>query len=217
MPVNERIRTIQIKIVYPYEAITFCSCALVKDQSGELVATLPRMITKAASRKEYSDVKFSVEDRLVVAHKVILADRSEVFRRMFSWNADDPKSNEPIEIKDTSYAAFEMFIDVIYFGTVPSNSEPEVCLEIIVLADKYDIPDIKDAVEESAVGLMNSDNVTSMLITSDLHKAQRIKKVALEFFAKNPVPEISNVQDLANYPDLMVEVLTYIQKHSKKA
>ncbi|XP_037048931.1 speckle-type POZ protein-like A [Bradysia coprophila] len=134
---------------------------------------------------------------------------------MFSWNADDPNANEPIQIMDTSYAAFELFMDVLYFGTVPSNSE--MFLEMIVLADKYDIPDIKAAIEASAIILINSDNVINMLITSELHKAQRMKKVALEFCAKNPMTEISNVQDLAKYPDLMVQVLTYNQKHFKKA
>lgn len=200
---NKNFNTVEIKIVYAYEAIMFCSCAVKKSIVHRKFHLQP-MLTKARSRQDFSDVQFMVENKLVAAHKIILADRSEVFRKMFSWNVDDDIKNEPISIVDVSYGAFNHFINAIYYGATPTD--PEICLEIVGLAEKYDVQDIKSAVETSVIASISMDNAINILIFSHLHNAAIIKKGALEFCAKSPVHEMKDSNELTKFPDLIFEV-----------
>lgn len=199
---------IEIQIVYPYEAITFCTCSAQKLINQKLMmeaeTLLPKMITKTRSREKFSDIKFIVEDQVVVAHKMVLADRSEVFDKMFTWNMDDSTNiTESIPISDVSYDAFDCFIDIIYYGT--TTTDLEVCLEMIRLAEMYDVQDIKTAHEASVIALINMENVITVLIHAYLHNADKVKEAALEFCGKNPVHKMNN-KELGKYPDLLNEV-----------
>ncbi|XP_037024414.1 protein maternal effect lethal 26-like [Bradysia coprophila] len=166
-----------------------------------------RMITKATSREEFSDVQFTVDGKVIVAHRIILADRSEVFRTMFMWNHNSAKTG-PIAIAETTYDAFFNFINAIYYGNTPAD--PELCLEMIKLAEKYDVQDIKMEAEASVIASITMQNAIDILITSKVHRADRIKKAALEFCARNNVHEMPNSKNLANFPDLMIEVFEQI-------
>lgn len=203
---------IEIQIVYPYEALIFCTCSAQKLINQKLMmeakSLLPKMITKTRSRKKFSDIKFIVEDKVIVAHKMVLADRSEVFDKMFTWNRDESPSNaESIPISDVSYDAFDCFIDIIYYGT--TSTDLEVCLEMIRLAEMYDIQDIKAAHEASVIAAINMENVITVMIHAYLNNADRIKEAALEFCGKNPVYKMNN-RELGKYPDLLNEVFKQI-------
>lgn len=118
-------------------------------------------------------------------------------------------NNEPIPIEDgISYSSFYNFIDTIYYGTIPSD--PKICFEMSILAEKYDIRDIKNAVDGFTIASINMDNALNILVTSYKHKSDRIHKAALEFCAKQPMHEKSGIKELAKFPDLMVEVFKQI-------
>lgn len=134
---------------------------------------LQKMITKTTSRDEFFDVQFLVENKVIVAHRIILADRSEVFRIL--WNENNPhKRNEAIPIVDTSHDCFSNFINAIYYGTTPTDSE--MCLEMVKLAERYDVQDIKITAEGCVIKSIGKENAIHILITSELHKADKIKQ-----------------------------------------
>lgn len=162
-------------------------------------------MTKLVSREHFTDVKFLVEGKVICAHKILLSDRSEVFHKMFLWNANGLRRNDdPIRIEDVSYDIFNQFIDIIYYGTTPSDLE--ICLEMLTLAERYDIQGIKAAVESTIIGSINTENGISILINSYLNNANRLKTAALEFCARNDVSKMNGSNDLAKHPDLMIEV-----------
>lgn len=199
------ISEVTISLVYQFEAIIFCPCSmkkLIAPLQQTMISNAP--LTKPRLREEFFDVQFMVENKPIVAHKIILADKSEVFSKMFMWNVDDPKNNKPIPIVDVSYDAFNQFIDTIYYGTTPTD--PDICMEMISLAEKYDIQDVKTAVETPVIESINIDNAINILIFSHKFKAEKIKKVAMEFCAKSYVHEMEDSKELAKYPDLMIEI-----------
>ncbi len=171
------------------------------------VQPLQKMITKTTSREEFSDVQFTVEGKVIVAHRIILADRSDVFHKTFMHNKLN-SVKDPIPIVDTSYDAFSNFINTIYYGHTPADAE--VCLEMIKLAEKYNVQDIKSEVEASVIASINMQNAIYILITSELHRAQRIKQAALKFCARYGVHDMNNGKELAKHPDLMMEVFQRI-------
>lgn len=201
---GSNITSIQIKIIYPSAALVFSFGTVKTPSSMESITALPKMVTKWRSRTEFIDVQFMVEKKLIVAHKMVLADRSEVFRKIFMWNKD----TEPIQIADISYDGFHHFIDTIYSGKTPTD--PKICLEMVGLAETYDIQDIKTAVEASIIASISIDNAIFILICSYLNKADRIKKAALNFCAINPIHEMNGTKELSKYPDLLIEVFKRI-------
>lgn len=209
---NFPVRWIQIKIIYQLEAINqIAPVPVIKSK-----VHLPKMITNTRSRDKFADVQFIVEDKVIVGHKVILSDRSEVFYKMFMWNMDNAtaiKDTEPIPIADVSYEGFNHFIDAIYFGVTPTD--PKIGLEIISLAEKYDIQDIKTAVEESIITSINMENAINILINAYLNNAERMKKAALEFCATSPMHEMNGSKELAKFPDLLNEVFKQISLTKK--
>lgn len=215
--------SIKIKIVYPIEAIFFCACS-VKEiihppplRVLEPKTHLPKMITNSRSRDKFTDVRFIVEDKEIVAHQVILADRSEVFYKMFMWNVENATNNiDPITLTDVSYDGFNYFLDAIYYGVDVTQIDPELCLEMVMLAEKYDVQDIKTAVEASIISSINMENAVNVLIHSYLNNADRVKKAALEFCAKSPMHELNGRKELAKFTDLLDELFKQISLLTKK-
>ncbi len=209
---EHRLDTITIKIIYPVEAIHFCACSVTTPSHVlEPKTHLPKMITNTRSRDKFTDVRFIVEGKELVAHQVILADRSEVFYKMFMWNVENAKNNaDPIPITDASFDGFNYFLDAIYYGVDGTQIDPNICLEMITLAEKYDVQDIKTSVEASIISSINMENAVNVLINAYLNNANRVKKAALELCAKSPMHEMNGRKELAKFPDLLDELFKQI-------
>jgi hypothetical protein len=76
---------------------------------------------KMLNNKQYSDVIFSVEGKLVYAHKVVLCSRNEFFKAMLlgPWAKEKCTEEDPILITDTPY---HIFYSVCTFASSASRS-----------------------------------------------------------------------------------------------
>ncbi|EPS72362.1 hypothetical protein M569_02396, partial [Genlisea aurea] len=75
----------------------------------------------------FSDVTFSVEGRLVNAHRCILAARSLYFRKFFSSTEGSPRSGGVIPVNSVGYEVFLLVLQFLYSGQVsivPQKHEP---------------------------------------------------------------------------------------------
>ncbi len=106
--------------------------------------------------KELHDVTFFIVDDSgkclgkIPAHKFVLSLESEVFRTQFSekYAAMNKQENgvTQVEIKDTSFKAFEAMIQFIYTGETwrfESSSDTNLLFQILCLADKYFLENFK--------------------------------------------------------------------------
>ena len=175
-----------VKITYPESAMT-----------PDLPGILP-------VRGEYCDVKFKVGTEVIGFYKIMLAQRSDVFRTMFSSPVTDPlKANDPIEIKDASAIGFNAFLDIIYSGELPSDSD--VCLEVLEIAEKYNCDYVKQIVGPNLVKKIKRENAIRILITADQCDLKFLKEVALKFLGQNPAHKLPDFEAMS--PHLMAEVM----------
>ncbi len=108
--------------------------------------------------KELHDVTFFIVDDggeclgKIPAHKFVLSLESEVFRTQFSRKFTALNKEEDgvtqVEIKDTSFEAFEAMIEFIYTGDpwrfdYSYSSDINLLFQILCLADKYFLEDLK--------------------------------------------------------------------------
>ena len=74
------------------------------------------------NNQRYSDIKFKVDIKHIVAHKLILKTRCDYYSSMFSENWSQNDLNE-IEVNDYSYNVFYAFLKYLYTDCVDINVE----------------------------------------------------------------------------------------------
>ena len=199
--------SVYLAIIYPMEAINPIRIKPIGFNPEKGVFRLPK-----ETRSLFCDVKFSVEGGEVEAHRHVLASKSSVFLKMFTLDTKDAKLTEPIKIEKATHAGFGQFIDLLYGLEDPTD--PNICLEIMKLAERYEVEDVKKYVEHILVDSIKKDNVIAILIAADMNRAAEIKDAAMKFLKKNPVEEMADFDQLwaPTHSDLVKEILKNIRK-----
>jgi speckle-type POZ protein len=203
----------------PNDTLTIC-CRVVetKSESEECRCQIEEPQTTIARRKlgedlagvlgeKYADFVFKVENEKIAAfvfkvknekiaaHKVILAARSPVFDAMFQRDRKENKTNEA-EITDVTPAAFKTLLRFIYTGHCEVDNLAE---ELLVAANKYDIPDLKQICAKELRFQLTVDNAVRLLVLSDLHQAEDLKDGAMRFINKNAAA-VMKTPSWSNFP-----------------
>ena len=159
-------------------------------------------------RGKFCDVKFLVGEETIGFYKLPLAQKSDVFETMFLSPVTDPlKVNDPIEIKDASAIGFNAFLDVVYDGTVPKDTD--VCFEVLGIAEKYNCDYVKQIVAPTLLRSISKQNAIKILMAADDYGMTAMKTAAMDFIANNR-HELPDVKLLVQNPDLMVEVFNKV-------
>ncbi|KAH7703102.1 BTB/POZ domain-containing protein 3 [Aphelenchoides avenae] len=132
----------------------------LKSKCGILPADLNVILLK----QDLSDVQFVVTDedggtKSFDAHKLVLAVASDVLRTMFYGSV--PQTS-PVQIPDSSPAAFEAFLRFIYTGAAVIT-EAEV-FRMLYLAKKYLVSTLKEAVMSYLESRIKPDNVGQIIL-----------------------------------------------------
>ncbi|XP_065209097.1 speckle-type POZ protein-like [Planococcus citri] len=130
----------------------------------------------------FKDVTISVKGKEYRAHKNILATRSTVFDKMLSIDMLESKKNH-IDITDVDHEPFEEMLYYIYTGKVKNLDES--AFELLPVADKYDLNELRSMCEEVLLKEISTDNATRILILADTHRAEELKERALRFIKEN--------------------------------
>jgi len=132
--------------------------------------------------KMNADVIFKVQNTDIAAHKSILTARSPVFAAMFQHQMKDNESGA-VDVPDATPAVFNKLLQFIYTGECPLEDSTE---ELLMAADKYDIQGLKQFCEfELRAWALNVDTAIDLLVLSDLHNAQILRRSVVHFIKKN--------------------------------
>ena len=96
-----------------------------------------------------SDVLFIAERQTIPALKSFLSDKSPVFSAMFSGDFKEAKDKE-IVIEDTTYEAFNTFIEFLYCDHLFCDIDNDFKLigELYTLSDRYDVTYLEDRITD---------------------------------------------------------------------
>lgn len=112
-------------------------------------------------------------------HRLILAS-SPVFRTMMESGMQESRSCE-IVINDFSVAAVKSFLDLLYMDHKRCNSARlSVKLEVLRMADKYNVKPIIDLVSAEVGGVIDDYNCISVYETAKLIHCAALEKTAIE-------------------------------------
>ncbi|XP_002735147.1 speckle-type POZ protein-like [Saccoglossus kowalevskii] len=129
-------------------------------------------------KSSFSDVTLSVSGREYQAHKAILAARSPVFNAMFEHEMEEKKLNR-VEITDVDHEVLREMLRFIYTGKAPNLEK--MADDLLSAADKYALERLKVMCEEALCTNLSVENVCDVLVLADLHSADQLKGVAIDF------------------------------------
>ena len=163
---------------------------------------------------EHTDVILvSSDHQEVPCHRFILAARSPVFKKLFA--AQSATSGEPIrESVDATADALKAMIKYLY----TDNLEGPVNEDLMNLADKYDLSQMKDLCLPFFVQKVRGDNCLKAYIYGHLHNYEPLKAKAFGAMDENwktyeNSTEITEM--MKTHPNAVLEILNRLYK--KKA
>ncbi|OXA54821.1 RCC1 and BTB domain-containing protein 1 [Folsomia candida] len=152
------------------------------------------------SSKDTMDATFSLQGKIISAHKLILTCRSEYFAKMFSGEWSETKGSV-IEIKDTKYDIFEALLFHIYHDKVTfSEKEYENICGLMKLADCYCEVKIRRECEGILMRNIGAENAFFLLQHAVSANALNLEEKVTKFILEN---RLVNTISLGGASDLV--------------
>ena len=163
---------------------------------------------------KFTDVTIVCQDRQFECHKAILAERSTVLEVMFTHNMKE-KRDSKVEIQDMDPDILHEMIVFMYSGKVAGLDEKAP--DLLVAAEKYNLNDLKQMCEDNLCVNLNLENALNMLVLADLHGANNLRLIALEFIGENGEKIITKEgwrEKVKMYPDLMADIIVAVLNYT---
>ena len=153
-----------------------------------------------------ADVKFVVGNLEIPAHRVILAARVPYFSKMMSSGMVEARSKE-IKIDDCDAESFKRLLKYVYCAQLPDDLD-SVAVKLLPLADKYDLPELKEACVHAMSKGLTRENVCETLVAADLYRCSNLRMKCLKSLSQWRSTMDSELLDvLSDFPKLLVELL----------
>ncbi|XP_062193132.1 BTB/POZ and MATH domain-containing protein 1-like [Phragmites australis] len=148
---------------------------------------------KLLEEKEGADVTFSVEGETVVAHKIVLAMRSPVFKAEFFGPMREARAQQ-VTIEDMQPAVFRALLHFIYTDSLPGTdgiwgaaADNEMIRHLLVAADRYAVDRLKVICQSILCRNLDVETVATTMALAYQHNCDRLKDVCLEFITRSNV------------------------------
>ncbi|XP_015925866.1 speckle-type POZ protein [Parasteatoda tepidariorum] len=159
--------------------------------------------------KKFCDVKLSVENHVIEAHKSVLAARSPIFCAMFDMNMIETLTGT-VKIVDIDYNTVNLFLEFLYTDNV-GVIDFERAKKLLIVADKYQVLTLKEKCSIFLNCKMSLTNVYEILVLADTISHARLKAAAIDFIVKNSEEILLSsewITWLQNNTELASEVLS---------
>ena len=113
-----------------------------------------------------------------------------------------------VTITDLDVCTVQALLKYMYSREV----EPNFSSSLLIAADKYDLPALKDLCQYNLTKGLDKDNVVDVLLLADQHKAQGLKDVAMKYIVDQHMIQEMNVERMKSNPDLLALVLEAVLK-----
>ncbi|XP_047083364.1 BTB/POZ and MATH domain-containing protein 2-like [Lolium rigidum] len=137
-----------------------------------------------------ADVAFHVGGEKFLAHRIVLAARSSVFKAELLGTMKE-KTDRPIEIGDMEPDVFKSLLHFIYTDSLPvlglasnqGESRRDVVMagHLLVAADRYNISRLKLICEHKLCSHIDANMVATNLALAEQHNCSGLKEACLQF------------------------------------
>src|SRR5262249_46792566 len=107
---------------------------------------------------KYSDFIIEVDNVILNVHKRVLSEKSSYFCRLFSNQFKETRDNKLILLEDNP-ETIKVMIKYIYGATQVNFN----CLDLLRVANKYQVNDLVHSCDNAICGCITSENVSDIL------------------------------------------------------
>ncbi|KZP24217.1 hypothetical protein FIBSPDRAFT_1042281 [Athelia psychrophila] len=145
-------------------------------------------------KTELTDVAFVAgdddsEDRMQFhGHRDFLVSRSQFFHGLFCGSFEEAKpANEPFIVEDCGVDCLREILDYLYTWKIPEAEDEDALLEILKLADYWNIPILFEAMQIRIInlGLISVDTYSTLREKADLYHAVILQEACKVFETEN--------------------------------
>ncbi|PAN34180.1 hypothetical protein PAHAL_6G074300 [Panicum hallii] len=174
--------------------------------------------------EEGADVIFMVRGERFLAHKIVLATRSPVFKAQLSYGQMETTAH-CVPVEDMQPVVFKALLNFIYTDALPDSFDDldeedysEVIKHLLAAADIYAMDRLKLLCGSILVKHLRVETVATTLAIADQHNCESLKQICIEFMASSDkMDAVVATQGYANLkrtcPSILVDVL---EKRSRR-
>ncbi|CAH8332477.1 unnamed protein product [Eruca vesicaria subsp. sativa] len=149
----------------------------------------------------------------IPAHKLVLASRSTVLKKMME--SDELKSSSKVEtvtFSEMKHEELEALVQFMYSvdGSISSETLKKHVRSLYLAADKYEIPHLRDICRNQLISSLNASNALNILELAQIPFDKALNDAAFTAFKNNKSIIASSTEFklfVVNNPDLSVEVI----------
>ncbi|GMT00737.1 hypothetical protein PENTCL1PPCAC_22911, partial [Pristionchus entomophagus] len=132
-----------------------------------------------------TDFTVIAEGQELNVHKFKLMAHSAVFEAMFSHENTKEIMEGRLHITDTTAHALKMMVEFLYVGRLTSTMTSDEIAEVITLAEKYHVNDLKASCEQMLINMTDKGNVSEHANLADLHHANNLLEHCIQVMSMN--------------------------------
>jgi ankyrin repeat protein len=134
----------------------------------------------------FIDLTIIVREKEFKVHKCILVCRSKYFRVLLSSGLSESRSDRIVldgsEGDETDAIVFQYVLEYIYYDCIEISEEiNELVVPILIASSKYEVTGCQEIMEELISHNLSLENVLSLALVADQHKALKLKKSCHQF------------------------------------
>ncbi|TVU42616.1 hypothetical protein EJB05_09035, partial [Eragrostis curvula] len=155
-------------------------------------SNIKQQLANLLEQKEGADVVFSVAGETIMAHKIVLAMRSPVFKAELCGPMSHDRGKHPIVIEDMQPDVFRAFLYFIYTDSMKGGVDGdgdcnrqscEMIRHLLVAADRYDVKRLKLICQSILCKNLHVRNLATTLALADQHHCGRLKDACIKFMS----------------------------------
>ncbi|XP_057489406.1 BTB/POZ domain-containing protein At3g56230-like [Actinidia eriantha] len=167
----------------------------MEDELNEKLAFLGSFVTSFRDQIHTDiQVKPSNNGPPILAHRPLLAARSEIFKNILDSDGCKAPPNDLITILELTHEELDSVLEFLYTGTLPKEKVEKHVYSLSMAADKYDIKFLQKFCEYQMLESLNSSNALDVLEISDVCSNQGLKESVLKFIVRNMEHVVSSAR-----------------------
>lgn len=162
---------------------------------------------------KFSDVLLVVGKKKIPAHRILLVNKSPVFKSIFNNDVKESQEHKVV-MKGIKPKVIEELLHFIYDESTFEIQNEDIAENLLTIADKYEVAGLVEECEKYFINQLSMTNVVRLLNLANTHKAlSTLKREALNFISVHAkklqdTPEFKTVSELP--ADLIFQIMNAI-------
>ncbi|XP_050435293.1 BTB/POZ domain-containing protein 9-like [Adelges cooleyi] len=164
-------------------------------------------ISSLYGNETFSDVVFVVDNVRLHAHRLMLATRSEYFRKLLLGNYKESQQRD-VTISEASLTSFKLLLEYTYTGRINLGVlGDEIISELFIISHYFGFFNLQHSLAEYYSRNINVDNACSLFTAALRYQLKKLDEDAVKFIDNHAMDIFQSKDFLSLSPEAMVKIL----------